>query len=156
MDTIVAVATPPGNAGVGIVRLSGDGCVDIVSQVFPFKTTPRVVQVGKLRIGDVTDEVVVLYFRAPHSFTGENVVEIQAHGGSFLLSRIVDGLVALGARPAGAGEFSRRAFVNGKMSLDQAEAIIETIHAESDVHLRAVSAVMQGQLRRGWRRWRVS
>ena len=166
MSTIVAVATPPGNAGVGIIRMSGPKSVDIISRVFPFKAVPRVVQLGLLRFvcsrhsvedaseavrtqskGDITDDVVVIYFQGPKSFTGEDVVEIQAHGGSHLLGRIVDGLVALGATPAGAGEFSKRAFMNGKMSLDQAESIIETIHAESDTHLRASSAVMQGQLR---------
>lgn len=164
--TIVAIATPIGNAGVGIIRLSGSDSLSIVSRCFtpqnpigkphkkiknsektPLVFKPRTATLATLETPTFTDQVIVIHFPAPNSFTGEDIVEIQAHGGAFLLQQIVEHLTTLGATPAAPGEFSRRAFMNGKLSLDQAEAIIETIHAESQTHLNATSKVLSGELR---------
>ncbi|MCL2569594.1 MAG: tRNA uridine-5-carboxymethylaminomethyl(34) synthesis GTPase MnmE [Firmicutes bacterium] len=151
-NTIVAIATPIGNAGVGIIRLSGPNAMDIVSRCFVAfgnvkDLTPRLAAFGRVTTPDFSDTVLCIYFPAPNSFTGEDVIEIQAHGGAFLLQKIVDHLVSIGATPAQPGEFSKRAFLNGKMSLDQAESIIETIHAESESHLKASSIIYSGKLK---------
>ena len=146
MNTIAAIATPTGNAGIGIIRLSGPASVKIASKVFDHELKPRIATLGKITTPDVTDQAIVIYFPAPHSFTGEDIVELQAHGGSFLLQRILDHLYTLGATPATPGEFSKRAFLNGKLSLSQAEAIIDLINAESDAQLRSASSSFHGNL----------
>ena len=145
--TIAGIATAPGNAGIGIVRLSGSRALEIVSKCFKYKLKPRVATLGIFNGTNFSDTVITLYFPAPHSFTGEDVIEIQAHGGSFLLQKVLEHLITLGAEPGQPGEFSKRAFLNGKLSLDQAEAIIETINAESESHLRSAASTLQGKLR---------
>jgi len=149
--TIVAIATPPGNAGVGILRLSGNNSLSIVNKCFKSQTNlesnPRVAVYGTLSMPSFTDTVIAIFFPNPNSFTGEDVIEIHAHGGSFILQKILDHLISLGATMATAGEFSKRAFLNGKLSLDQAESIIELIHAESESHLNATNKVYQGKLK---------
>ncbi|MCL2755685.1 MAG: tRNA uridine-5-carboxymethylaminomethyl(34) synthesis GTPase MnmE [Firmicutes bacterium] len=149
-NTIAAIATPTGNAGVGIIRLSGPQSLDIISKCFNHNSntlTPRYATYGTLATPSVTDSVIVIYFPNPNSFTGEDVIEIHAHGGYFLLEKILEHLITLGATLASPGEFSKRAFLNGKLSLDQCEAIIETIHAESETHLNATNRIYQGRLR---------
>jgi len=150
--TIVAIATPIGNGGVGIIRISGGRAIEIVSKCFSnsqiIELEPRMATYGKFETPHFTDRVIAIYYPAPNSFTGEDVIEIHAHGGLFLLQKIVEHLVSLGATQATAGEFSRRAFLNGKMTLDQAEAIIETISAESEAHLAATGKIYQGKLRK--------
>ena len=151
MSTIAAVATSAGSAGVGIIRVSGSEALPVVGKVFkPYAggLQARVATLGRVEVPGVVDEAIVIYFQAPNSFTGEDVVEIQAHGGSFLLGKILEHLFELGAVPASAGEFSRRAFLNGKMSLGQAEAVMDLISAQSDAELRAASSGFAGTLLR--------
>ena len=146
MTTITAIATPAGNAGIGIIRLSGPDSLKIASKVFSEDLRPRVATLGTVIVGDITDTVIAIYFAAPHSFTGEDIVEIQAHGGTMIVNRILTHLLDLGAMPAQPGEFSKRAFLNGKMTLSSAEAIIDLINADSDAELRAASSGHNGRL----------
>jgi len=141
--TIVAIVTPPGNSGVGIVRISGRDALGIARKMFSKELKPRVATVGTI----LGDSAIAIYFKAPHSFTGEDIVEFQCHGGWLLLNKIVETAIAHGATMATRGEFSRRAFMNGKISLDQAEAIIEIINAESDAHLKYATLGITQQLR---------
>jgi len=142
-STIVAIATPPGNSGVGIVRISGPNALNIAKKLFNQKLSPRVATLGKI----LNDTAIGIYFKAPHSFTGEDIIEFQCHGGWLLLNKVVQAAVQNGATAATRGEFSRRAFLNGKLSLDQAESIIEIINAESDMHLKSASSVLSGALK---------
>ena len=153
--TIAATATPAGIGGVGIIRLSGPAAMTIISRCLNhpkggrdgLELPPRLATYGTFHGDDFTDGVIVIYFKAPHSFTGEDVIEIHAHGGQFILNKILEHLYTLGATPAAPGEFSRRAFLNGKISLDQAESIIDTIHAESESELRAANIIYAGKLK---------
>jgi len=144
--TIAAIATPVGNAGIGIVRISGSKALEIVSGIFSEELRPRYATLGTISVGDITDTVIAIYFQSPNSFTGEDVVEIQAHGGSMMLDKILSHLFHLGATPAASGEFSKRAFLNGKMTLSSAEAIIDLINADSDAELRAAASGHNGRL----------
>ena len=132
--TIAAIATPQGRGGVGIIRLSGARAYDIACQLTRKKSfTPRLVSFCRFyqADGSVVDEGLVLYFKAPHSFTGEDVIELQGHGGTILQSLLLTRVFELGARQANAGEFSYRAFDNDKLDLVQAEAIADAIDATS-------------------------
>lgn len=148
-NTIVAIATPPGKAGVGIVRVSGEKSIDIL-RLFTRENemifTPRAMFLKMIFLKNISDIALVVYFPAPNSFTGEDVVEIQAHGGYFLLQKIVEQAVEYGAVTAMPGEFSRRAFLNGKMTFDQAEGMIDIINAESTAQARAGSELLKGEL----------
>jgi len=150
-DTIVAVATPIGNGGVGVIRISGDKAIEIASKVFlPWKNKapqPRYATFGKIDFDGISDDVLALFFPAPHSFTGEDVVELQIHGGYYLGQTIVAKLIDLGARMANRGEFSKRAVMNGKMDLSQAEGIIDLISANSQTSLKAGANLMHGVLK---------
>ena len=140
--TITAIATPLGQGGVGVIRLSGRTAYDIGCAITNRQTlTPRHAHFAKFTdaYDKVIDEGVVIYFKAPHSFTGEDVVEIQGHGGMVLQNMLLARLFELGARQATAGEFSMRAFDNGKLDLVQAEAIMDAISATSSA--QAVSAI---------------
>ena len=151
MQTIVALATPVGRSGIGVVRLSGDGSLDLARSLLvesSFTPTPRVAQLKQLRDtdgGDVLDEAIVTYFKAPHSFTGEDVVEISCHGSPFLLRRVIDLCLHLGARMADAGEFTLRALANGRMNLTQAEAIRDLIDAQTSAAARQAVRQMRGE-----------
>lgn len=131
-DTITAIATPIGTGGVGVIRISGNKCFEIVEKIFPQKLI-----VGKIHHGWVLDngkkidEVIVLPFKAPHSYTGEDVIEIQCHGGINVIRNILDLVLKTGARPAQRGEFTKRAFLNHKLDLSQAEAVCDLIHAKT-------------------------
>ena len=145
--TIVALATPPGNAGVGIVRLSGPEALAVAKKMCNDRPTPepRKATFINLKLKDITDTAIAIYFPAPNSFTGEDVVELQCHGGTLLLEKVIAAAISHGARMAQPGEFTRRALLNGKMSLDQAEALITMIHAESDAELSAASNFSTGE-----------
>lgn len=132
-DTIAAVATPPGRGGVGIVRVSGLLCLPIANQLLGITPTPRHAHyLPFLDLqGEVIDEGLVLYFPGPNSFTGEDVLEFQGHGGPMLLDRLLENLLLAGVRLAQPGEFTQRAFLNDKMDLAQAEAIADLIDATS-------------------------
>ena len=133
-DTISAIATPLGSAGVGVVRLSGDGAFDIISKIFSNKTfAPNQITHGWIKDGEtLIDEVLVLPFKAPKSYTGEDVVEIQCHGGLQIVRQILNLTIKYGARLAEKGEYTKRAFLNGKMDLAQAEAVLDLIHAKTE------------------------
>ena len=148
-DVIVAVATAPGKGGVGVVRLSG--VVDLTTYLFGLLGREALVprQATYCRFGDAEghtiDEGIALYFPNPGSFTGENVLELQGHGGTVVLDRLVQRCVELGARLARPGEFSERAFLNNKMDLAQAEAIADLIDASSFQAARSAVRSMQGE-----------
>ena len=132
-DTIAAVATPPGRGGVGIVRVSGPLCKQLAQQLLSMTLTPRYAHyLPFLDLqGEVIDEGLAIFFPGPNSFTGEDVLEFQGHGGPMLLDRLLENLLAAGVRLAQPGEFSQRAFLNNKMDLAQAEAIADLIDATS-------------------------
>ncbi len=130
-DTIVAIATPPGRGGVGIIRLSGDQAAALGQAVCAKPLTARFAHYASFRDADgsVLDSGLALLFPEPASFTGETVVELHAHGGPVILDLLLRRCLALGARMARPGEFSERAFLNGKMDLVQAEAIADLIRS---------------------------
>ena len=144
MDTIAAIATPVGTGAVGIIRMSGDKAREIAAEVFsPFKiksfenAQPYMMYLGKLESGGVRDKALAVYFAAPNSYTGEDVVELHCHGGAALLRHVLEGLCAKGARIADRGEFTRRAFLNGKMDLSDAEGVIDMINGDSAAAVNA-------------------
>jgi tRNA modification GTPase len=134
VNTIVALSTPPGSGALGILRLSGDQALTLVQPFFPgIKSwTPRHAHFARFVIeGDVLDEVVAITFPGPNSYTGEDVVELSFHGSPFILESALNALLAQGAQLAKAGEFTQRAFFNGKLDLSQAEAVGDLIASES-------------------------
>ncbi len=145
-DIIAAIATPPGRGGVGIVRLSGKNLHEIANTLTQKKLSPRHATYAKFRDenGDVIDEGIALFFPAPHSFTGEDVLELQGHGGPIVMQGLLQRAVQLGARLAKPGEFSERAFLNDKIDLTQAEAIADLINANSDQAARCAMRSLQG------------
>ena len=145
-DTIVAIATAPGAGGVGIVRLSGADARAIGERICGRNLQVRAAQYARFTDadGEILDDGIALYFAGPASFTGEDVVELQAHGGPVLLRELVARCVALGARQAGPGEFSQRAFLNGKLDLAQAEAIADLIAAADARAARAARRSLDG------------
>jgi tRNA modification GTPase len=145
-DTICAIATPPGVGGLGIVRLSGPGVRIIAEQLFGELPAPRYATLVDFpdESGEIIDSGIVLFFPGPHSFTGEDVLELQGHGGPYVLQRVMGRLLQLGARAARPGEFSERAFLNDKMDLVQAEAIADLIDSGTAAAARAAQRSMQG------------
>lgn len=144
MDTIAAIATPLGTGAVGIIRLSGENALEIAARVFsPYKLNslkdaePYMMYLGRLDCGGVKDRALAVFFRAPASYTGEDMVEFHCHGGAALLGHVLNGLLSLGARIADRGEFTRRAFLNGKMDLSDAEGVIDMINGESAAAVNA-------------------
>lgn len=136
-DTIAALATPNGVSAIAVIRLSGPDAIAMTAGLFKGKDLTGVpgytIHFGKLAEGDrVLDEVLVSVFRAPHSYTGEDSVEISCHGSPLIATEILKAFIRAGARPAVAGEFTRRAFLNGKLDLTQAEAVADLIHSESE------------------------
>lgn len=132
-DTIAAIATPLGTGGVGVVRISGDKAFDIIDKIYSKKN----LEAGRISHGWITDngkkidEVLILPFKAPNSYTGENVIEIHCHGGINVVQNILDAVLKHGARIAERGEFTKRAFLNKKMDLSQAEAVADIIHSKT-------------------------
>ena len=150
-DTIVAVATAPGRGGIGVVRLSGSQARQIALQLVGERSlTPRTAHFARFFDDqhEVIDEGLVLWFPAPHSFTGEDVVELQGHGGPVVLDMLVAACIAAGARQARAGEFSQRAFLNDKLDLTQAEAIADMIDAGTQAGARAAVHSLHGAFSR--------
>jgi tRNA modification GTPase len=146
-STIAAIATPPGRGGVGIIRVSGSKVKEIAQDILGFLPPVRVAKYADFLAADasIIDQGLAIYFAAPNSFTGEDVLELHGHGGTFVLDRLLQRLIELGAELAKPGEFSQRAFLNGKIDLVQAEAIADLIDASS--HHAAKSAVksLQGE-----------
>lgn len=151
-DTIVAIATPPGRGGIGVVRLSGEQALEIASQLLRSATLPPEVQrstVSKFldpHSGKVLDEVVLTFYRKPHSYTGENVVEISCHGSPVVLGYLVECCLERGARAAEPGEFAMRAFLNGRIDLTQAEAIRDLIESRTVYQARVAATQLGGSL----------
>lgn len=153
--TIAALSTPPAAAGLGVIRVSGEAAMEVTDRVFRAAARGKTLagQPGYTALyghvydadGDI-DECVALVFRAPHSYTGENVVELSCHGGTYLLGRVLSALFAADAQPAQAGEFTRRAFVNGKIDLTQAEAVMELIAANGRLAAKTALAMREGTL----------
>ena len=138
-STIAAIATAPGAGGIAVVRLSGPDSYAVADRVFhPANPNKRVLDAkgytalfGEFWEGEEAfDEGVALFFRAPHSYTGEDVVELSCHGGSAVARRLVESCIQAGASPAAPGEYTRRAFLNGKLGLTQAEAVMDLISAD--------------------------
>jgi tRNA modification GTPase len=146
-ETITAIATPPGTGGIGILRLSGEKALAIGETLCHSKIKPGLIQFRQFF--DATDQQldhgICLYFKAPHSFSGEDCVEIQAHGGPIVLDMLLERLCELGARLARPGEFSERAFLNGKLDLTQAEAIADLIESGSRAASRAAVRSLEGR-----------
>lgn len=149
MKTIVAMATPAGNSGVAIIRISGDKSKQILQKLIKedLDFEPRKMYLKTINFGNLTDKCLVVFFANPFSFTGEDVAEIQSHGGYYIAQQIIQQCIDYGCSLAEAGEFSKRAFINGKMSIDQAEGIMDLINAESEMQARAGSNLMQGKLK---------
>jgi tRNA modification GTPase len=151
MDTIVALITPLGRSGIGVIRLSGRDSLTIVRKLVKdenFEPKPRFSHLKKildLQTGEVLDEAIVTYFKAPYSFTGEDVVEIACHGSPVILRQIIDFCLKLDARMAEAGEFSLRALANGRMNLSQAEAIRDLIDAQTVASARQSIRQLRGE-----------
>jgi tRNA modification GTPase len=147
LDTIAAIATPPGRGGVSIIRLSGENTQAIAIALIGHLPKPRYADYQSFRAEDRTpiDDGLALYFPSPHSFTGEDVLELQGHGGPVILDCLLRRVLQLGARLARPGEFSERAFLNGKLDLVQAEAIADLIDAESEQAAKAAVRSLQGE-----------
>jgi tRNA modification GTPase len=151
-DTIAAIATPLGEGAIAMIRISGPDSFHLMSRIFKPAGTlksliPRRATYGEIRDGgEVLDQVLVTLFPAPASFSGEDIAEITCHGGILLTARILETVLRYGARPADAGEFSQRAFFNGKIDLTQAEAIMDIISARTPPALRAAALQLSGRL----------
>ncbi len=151
-DTIAAISTPFGEGAIAVLRMTGPCSVAIAETLFrsskrASEVASRVQQFGKILDGErVLDDVLLTVFRAPASYTGEEMVEIACHGGILVTRRILGLLLASGARSATAGEFTQRAFLNGKMDLTQAEAVMDLIKAQTDLALRAATEQLEGRL----------
>ncbi|MEQ1922947.1 MAG: tRNA uridine-5-carboxymethylaminomethyl(34) synthesis GTPase MnmE [Pyrinomonadaceae bacterium] len=151
-NTIVALATPTGRSGIGVIRLSGGDAFGISQKLISdagFVPSPRTAYLKQLidpQTDETIDEALITYFKAPHSFTGEDVVEISCHGSPVLLRQVIDHCLSLGARMAEAGEFSLRALANGRMDLAEAEAIRDLIDAQTVASARQAVRQMRGEL----------
>jgi tRNA modification GTPase len=154
-DTIVARATAPGESAIALIRLSGPGALPIAARHLRGKRSPERAPSHHILFGTFVDaagaaidSVLVSVFRAPRSYTGEDVAEISSHGGAAIPGAIFDALVASGARPARPGEFTERAYRNGKLDLAQAESVALLIRARSESAARAARATLDGDLSR--------
>jgi tRNA modification GTPase len=133
-DTITAIATAHGVSSISIIRVSGERALEIAQRIAAIEQIrPRYAHLSSLynHHGDLIDQAIVIYFAAPHSFTGEDIVEFQCHGGMIVAQEILDTILSYGVRLAEPGEFSKRAFLNGKIDLTEAEAISKLIEAKS-------------------------
>jgi tRNA modification GTPase len=150
-EAIAAIATPLGEGGVAIIRISGTNALDVAANVFSgpvHSYKSHTAHYGKIlnAKGEKVDDVLILVFRAPRSYTGENTVEIHCHGGSIITRKVLETVLAAGARAAAPGEFTFRAFINGKLDLAQAEAVQEVICAKNERALDAAEAHLEGRL----------
>ncbi len=154
--TIAAISTANGVGGMGVIRISGEKAGQTAEKVFRSVSGKKVTEMkgytasfGKIYDGDeLIDEAVVLVFRAPHSYTGEDVVEISCHGGLYITKRVLRAVLKNGAEPAQPGEFTKRAFLNGKMGLTEAEAVMDIISARGSQSAKAALSCMEGTLRK--------
>ena len=153
-DTIAAISTAMTNSGIGIVRISGEDAFDVIDKIYKgkkdkilYEQKSHTIHYGYIMDGDDTiDEVLVLLMRGPHSYTGEDTVEIDCHGGVFVTKKILETVIKYGARPAEPGEFSKRAFLNGRMDLSQAEAVIDIINSKNEYALKSSVNQLKGSV----------
>lgn len=147
-DTICAIATPLSKGGIGVIRVSGEDAIEIVQKIFTKKIIPKAINHGWICENDKKiDEVIVLPFIAPHSYTGENVAEIQTHGSPVVINQILNMILDKGARLAQRGEFTKRAFLNHKMDLSQAEAVLDLINAKTQKSANSAAGSLSGLLK---------
>ena len=153
-DTIAAIATAMSNSGIGIVRISGEDALDIITKIYRSKSgkcladqKSHTIHYGYIADGEeFIDEVLVMLMKGPHSYTGEDTVEIDCHGGVFVVKRILETVIKYGARPAEPGEFTKRAFLNGRIDLSQAEAVIDVIEAQNEYALKSSVSQLKGSV----------
>jgi tRNA modification GTPase len=152
-DTIAAISTPPGEGAIALVRVSGANAIQIAEKIFRGKESPsrfasHVQHLGELFSAEdrLIDQIVLSIHRAPASYTGEDLVEISCHGGTLVSAKVLEACLRVGARAARPGEFTERAFLNGKMDLTQAEAVIDLIRARTDLALRSATEQLEGRL----------
>lgn len=153
-DTIAAISTPPGRGGIGVVRLSGLAALKIATSISRSESgailsTPNLAQVGRVidpATGEIVDEVILTYFKAPRSYTGEDVVEISCHGSPIILGRVLQMVLDLGARVSEPGEFTFRAFFNKRIDLAQAQAVRDVINAQTQYQARVATKQLGGEL----------
>ena len=155
-DTIAAISTAMTNSGIGIVRMSGVESLEIIQKIYKGKIEKdfekiktHTIHYGYIVDGDETiDEVLVMILKGPHSFTGEDTVEINCHGGVYVVKRILETVIKHGARPAEPGEFTKRAFLNGKLDLSQAEAVIDVINSKNEYALKSSVSQLKGNVQK--------
>ena len=152
-ETIAGISTPLSNGAISIVRMSGEKAIEIADKVFkssknltPSSFTPRMLTLGTFFANNFKEQALCVVFKAPSSYTGENMVEFQCHGGVLITKGILSTLIENGARLATAGEFTKRAFLNGKMALSDAEGMMDMINAQSEAEIRAGYNLLTGQL----------
>ena len=149
-DTIAAISTPPGEGAIALVRVSGANAIEVADKIFhgkelPSEFEPRVQHLGEIfgPEDQLVDQVVLSIHHAPASYTGEDLIEISCHGGTLVSAKVLEACLRAGARPARPGEFTERAFLNGKMDLTQAEAVIDLIRAKTDLALRRCHHILK-------------
>lgn len=153
-DTIAAISTGMSNSGIGIVRISGEEAFQIIDRIYKgkeilSKAQSHTIHYGYIKDGEETiDEVLVSVMRAPRTFTGEDTVEINCHGGVFVVKRVLETVIKNGARPAEPGEFTKRAFLNGKMDLSQSEAVIDVITSKNEYALKSSISQLKGSVKK--------
>lgn len=154
-NTIAAISTAPGIGGIGIIRISGDECFNVLERIFKQKNPQKIEEIKgyTIKFGNIIDEnkniideVLVSYFKAPKSYTAENMCEINSHGGVVIMNKILDLCIKNGAEMAEPGEFTKRAFLNGRMDLSQAEAVIDVINAKTDKEAKISLEQLEGNL----------
>lgn len=154
-DTIAAIATPGSGSGIGVIRISGENAIEVADKIFQPKSRNKrlpeqptyTIHYGNIVDGDkLLDEVIVLLMRGPHSYTAEDTVEIDCHGGTFVMRKILELVIRNGARPAEPGEFTKRAFLNGRIDLSQAEAVMDVIEAKNNYALQSSLGQLKGSL----------
>ncbi len=149
-DTIAAIATAVSPSGIGIVRISGSDSLDIINSIYKGKKLKdHAIHYGYIVDGlETIDEVLVMVMLGPHSFTGEDTVEINCHGGIYVVKRVLETVIKAGARPAEPGEFTKRAFLNGKMDLSQAESVIDIIYSKNEYALKSSVSQLKGNVQK--------
>ena len=154
-DTIAAIATPGSGSGIGVIRISGENAIEVADKIFQPKNRNKrlpeqptyTIHYGNIVDGDkLLDEVIVPLMRGPHSYTAEDTVEIDCHGGTFVMRKILELVIRNGARPAEPGEFTKRAFLNGRIDLSQAEAVMDVIEAKNNYALQSSLGQLKGSL----------
>src|SRR5947208_3949431 len=151
-ETIAAISTAAGEAAIALIRISGKDAIEVADKVFRGKQRPSDLASQTQHLGEiiengaVIDQVMLAAHRAPASYTGEDLVEISCHGGTLVTAKVLEVCLRAGARAARPGEFTERAFLNGKMDLTQAEAVIDLIRARSDLALRSATEQLEGKL----------